>query len=124
LLGALTAQQHSASLTTLYGKRVYMTKFLQAYTEANPADVVLASMTVDTQNALTVTGTGKTYAAVAKLARTLEAVNVKVGTNSAPSNTPYFTNITLSGVSASSQGVAFTIKAIIDPGVTSGSSNK
>lgn len=124
LLEALTAQQHSASLATLYGKRVYMTKFFQAYTEQNPGDVVLASLSIDNQNTLVATGTGKTYAAVAKLARTLEAANVKVGTNAAPGNTPYFTNVTLSGVTASSQGVAFTINATIDPGVTSGSSNK
>lgn len=123
LLDALTAQQHSASLPALYDKRVYMTKFFEAYIEANPADVKLTSLGIDTDNILAINGVGKTYAAVAKLARTLEAANVKVGSNAASTNPPYFTNVTITGVSSSSQGVSFTITATLDSGVTSASTN-
>jgi Tfp pilus assembly protein PilN len=122
LLDALTAQQHTASLSSLYDKRVYMTKFFQAYTEANPSEVTLNTLAVDNQNIITVNGIGKSYAAIAKLARALAADNVEVGSNAAPSNSPYFTGVAISGLSASAQGVAFTIHANLDSGVTSGNS--
>jgi Tfp pilus assembly protein PilN len=123
LLDALTAQQHSASLPSLYAKRVYMTKFFDAYTEANPSEVRLNSLGIDTANTLIVNGVGRSYAAVAKLARTLEASNVKVGPNAASTNPPYFTSVTITSVASSNQGVSFTINAAIDPGVTSASIN-
>ena len=58
-----------ASLPSLYGQRVYMTKFLQAYSASDPTAVSLNSLTIDTTNKLTVEGSGQSYAAVAKLAR-------------------------------------------------------
>lgn len=128
LLDAFTAEQHLASLPGLYSQRVYLTKFFDAYTQANPQDVTLNSMTVDQSNNLTVDGAGKTYASVAKLARALSASNVKVGTGAQASNSPYFTNVQITSVSnsgagtgAKGGGVQFSITATLQSGVTSGS---
>jgi Tfp pilus assembly protein PilN len=120
LVDALTAEQHLASLPSLYEKRIYMTKFFEAYTSASPGDVSLTSMTIDSQNALVVNGVGATYASVAKLARALEAANVSVGTTAAANNTPYFSGVTITNVSSTTaHGVSFTIGATLDTGVTS-----
>jgi Tfp pilus assembly protein PilN len=120
LTDALTAQQHLASLGGLYEKRVYMTKFFKAYSEADPTQVTINSLALDAQNAMIVNGNGTSYAAVAKLARALEASNVKVGTGAAESNSPYFTNVTIKNVSSTASGVSFTLDATIDTEVTSG----
>jgi hypothetical protein len=108
----------------LYDKRVYMTKFLQAYSDVDPTDTTLGSLAIDTQGALIVRGSGKTYASVAKLARALEAANVKVGPNAAEGNTPYFTNVEIADVAGTSGGVAFTLNVNLNPEVTSGSSSR
>jgi Tfp pilus assembly protein PilN len=127
IIDAYTAEQHLASLPGLYSQRVYMTKFFDAYTQANPQDVTLNSMNVDQSNLLTVNGSGKSYAAVAKLARALEAANVKVGNGAQASNTPYFTNVHIMNVqnsgagTNSKSGVQFSIEATLQSGVTSGS---
>jgi Tfp pilus assembly protein PilN len=121
LMDALTAQQHLASLPGLYDKRAYMTKFLQAYTDVNPTDVTLSSMALDGQNALVVRGSAKTYASVAKLARALEAANVKIGPNAAEGNTPYFASVAIADVASASNGVGFTLNVNLNPEVTSGS---
>jgi Tfp pilus assembly protein PilN len=127
LIEAFTAEQHLASLPGLYSQRVFMTKFFDAYTQANPQDVTLNSMAVDQSNMLTVSGSGKNYAAVAKLARALEAANVKVGSGAKATNAPYFTNVQIvtvrnSGAGANNKtGVQFSIEASLQSGVTSGS---
>jgi Tfp pilus assembly protein PilN len=121
LTNALTAQQALASLPSLYSQRIYMTKFLQAYTTADPTTTTLTSLTVDAQNNLTLVGVATDYSAVAKLARAISASNVSIGLNSAASNTPYFNNVTISSASADGQtGIDFTINAVIDPGALSG----
>lgn len=114
LLDALTAQQHSAALADLYAQRVYMTKFLGAYTEANPGNVTLNSMTIDSQNAMIVSGTASSYAVLAKLARALEAANVKVGTDASANNEPYFTGVTITSASnTTGKGITFTLNATV-----------
>lgn len=119
IIEALTAQQHLASLPELYSQRVYMTKFFTALSESDPSDITLSSLNIDGLNQLTVTGGARAYASVAKLARALAVTNVKVGTGSAPSNPPYFTNVNITEVSkATSQGVSFTIQATMQPGAT------
>jgi Tfp pilus assembly protein PilN len=130
IIDAYTAEQHLASLPGLYAQRVYLTKFFDAYTQANPQDVTLTSMTIDQSNNLTVNGAGKTYAAVAKLARALAAANVTVGTGAQSSNTPYFTNVQITSVQNSGAGttnkggVQFNISATLQSGVTSVSHNQ
>lgn len=119
LIDAMTAQQHLAALPGLYDKRTYLTKFFGAYSEANPSELNLLSMTIDEQNLMVVTGKGKTYASVAKLARALEVSNVKVGTGANETNQPYFTNVNITSVS-SSQGINFTLTATLGSGVVSG----
>jgi Tfp pilus assembly protein PilN len=119
LTDALTAQQHLAVLPSLYEKRVYMTKFFEAYSAANPADVTLSSMNIDAGNAMIVTGTGKSFAAVAKLDRALEASNVKVGKDASASNEPYFSGVSITSLDNGAKGVNFTVHATLGIGVTS-----
>jgi Tfp pilus assembly protein PilN len=120
LVDALTAQQHSASLPTLYSQRVYLTKFFAAYAASNPKEVTLSSLTVDASNALAVNGTATSYAAAAKLARALEASNVSVGPDAKGSNQPYFTNVALQSASRSGGRVSFTLNAVLSTEVTHG----
>lgn len=124
LTDAMTAQEHLDSLNSLYNKRVYMTKFFDAYSQADPTDAVLNSLTVDQSNTLTVSGEAKTYAEVAKLDRALEASNVQVGQDAKPSNTPYFTNVTITNVNADAKGVSYTITAMMGSGVTEANSGQ
>jgi len=101
----------------LYSQRVYMTNFFHAYTEADPTDITLSSLTVDTSNNLTVQGLGKSYASVAKLARALTAA----GGTSSPTYQPFFTNVQITSVAGTpGRGVAFSIGATLQSGVTSG----
>ncbi len=120
LLSAYTAEEHLASLPSLYGQRVYITKFLQAYSASDPTAVTLNSLQVDAQNNLTIEGTGQTYAAVAKLARALADSNVTVGTGASPTNMPYFSNVQIGQLDYTpGQGVTFTLSAILSSGVVS-----
>ena len=124
LVDALTAEQHLAALPGLYGQRVYMTKFFDAYQQADPKAISIGSMEIDTTNIMTVSGSAKSMADIAKLDRALEASNVKVGANASLSNSPYFTNVTITSDSKSGGAndpqskVAFTIKATLSGGVT------
>lgn len=119
IVEALTAHEHLKSLPDLYSKRVYMTKFFKALSESDPADITLSSMTIDSTNLLTVSGGARTYATVAKLARALSAANVEVGTDHAPTNMPYFSNVNITeATKTSGQSVGFTIQAQMQPGVT------
>src|SRR5476649_1828899 len=95
LVDALTANEHLASLPGLYGQRVYLSKFLAAYTQAQPAVATIGSLQIDPQGALTIVGTAPTYADVAKLARALAASNVTVGASASSSNSPNFTNVNI-----------------------------
>ena len=113
LTDALTAQQHLDSLKGLYGKRVYMTKFFDAYQQADPANDVLNSLQLDESNLLTISGVAKSYADVAKLDRALEASNVRVGLDAKSGNEPYFTDVTITNVSEDNQGVSYTMTATV-----------
>jgi hypothetical protein len=120
LLDALTAEQHLASLPGLYGQRVFISKFLQAYSQADPTVIKLSSMTVDSSNDLTVQGVANSYASVAKLARALAASNVTVGANAAASNQPYFSDVAISNLSFTpGTGVAFSLNAVLSSEVVS-----
>lgn len=119
IVDALTAHEHLKSLPDLYAKRVYMTKFFKALSESDPADITLSSMTIDSTNLLTVSGGARTYATVAKLARSLSVANVEVGTGHAPTNLPYFSNVSITeATKATGQAVGFTIQAQMEPGAT------
>lgn len=120
LSDALTAQQHLASLSNLYGQRVYMSKFLDVYMHSAPSDLTLASLNLDESNQLTVTGNAKSYASVAKLARALEDQNVSLGANAAPTNTPYFSDVSIQTASRTTDKVNFSLSATASSGVTSG----
>ena len=101
---------------------------LDAFGQANPNDVILNDLKVDPGEALVVAGTAKSYFAVAKLAKALEASNVKVGDGAADNNIPYFKNVNITSTTLVSGGqlaptakqVNFTLTAVADPGVVSG----
>lgn len=119
IIEALTATEHLKALPDLYAKRVYMTKFFKALSESDPADITLSSLDIDNTNLMTVSGGSRTYASVAKLARALSVSNVEVGTNHAPTNEPYFSNVVITEAAKSSgQTVGFTIQAQVQPGAT------
>jgi Tfp pilus assembly protein PilN len=118
LTDALTAEQHLAALPGLYGQRVYMTKFFDAYQQADPKTISISAMNIDPTNVLTVVGTSGTMAEIAKLDRALEGSNVKVGTSAAPTNSPYFSNVSISSDSRAGNKVNFTIKATLSGGIT------
>jgi hypothetical protein len=109
-----------AALPGLYAQRAYFTKFFAAYGTANPGEVSLGSLTLDVGNTLTAVGSAQSYAAVGKLARALEAVNVTVGADAKKDNLPYFTNVTIQAVGRSSNQITFTLVATMSPGVISG----
>ncbi len=120
IVEALTAQQHLDSLKTLYSKRVYLTKFFTAYSQADPKDISIASLNIDSQNIMTVSGAGASFASVAKLAKALEALNVTVGTGSASGNSPYFSNISITNAAAvNGRGVNFSLTATVESGALS-----
>jgi hypothetical protein len=122
LIPAMTAQQHLSSLSSLYGKRVYLTKFFQAYMQADPVDVFITSMGIDPNNVMTINGTAPSYAEVAKVARALEASNVKVGAGASESNSPYFSDVSITSVASPARGkVDFAVSATLQPEVTSAS---
>ncbi len=120
LADALTAQQHLVALPGLYAERVFFTKFFNAYGEANPQQVSLTSLTISADNTLAVNGTAPSYAAVAKLARALEAENVTVGKTANKDNQPYFTEVAIQSASRSNNQVSFTLHAALASGATSG----
>jgi hypothetical protein len=123
LLDALSAEYDLESLPVLYSQRVYFSKFFTAYSAADPTTITVNSVSVDATRILVASGTARTYADVAKLARAMQASNITVGTNSSPSNTPYFSNVTLSNLSSATagNGVTFKITAQVGSGVISGS---
>src|SRR5476649_2012904 len=112
LIDALTANQHLASLPGLYGQRVYLSKFFNAYSQADPTTISISSLQVDSTGALTVVGSSPSYSEVAKLARAMDASNVTIGQNASNSNNPYFTDVNITSVDNSDRvGVTFTISA-------------
>ncbi len=120
LLDALTAQQHLAALPGLYNQRAYLTKFFTAYTQANPSEVQLSSLALDASGSLTVNGTGLSYAAIAKLAKALEAVNITIGSGASATNQPYFTSVAIQSANRSNNRISFTLTATLSSEVTRG----
>jgi hypothetical protein len=120
LIPAMTAQQHVTSLSSLYKKRVYLTKFFEIYSEATPVDVTISSVAISEDGLLTASGTAPSYAEAAKVSRALAACNVKVCQNANSNNSPYFTNVTLSASGSSNKtGITFSINASVAAEVTS-----
>ena len=113
IIDALTAQQHLDSLATLYAGRIYVTKFFAAYTAVNPTDVALNALTINSDNTMLATGTGKSYASVTKLVHALEAAK---NTDS----TKQFTAVDLQSAGRQTGGVNFSLAIVMAQGVTSG----
>jgi Tfp pilus assembly protein PilN len=124
LVDALSANQRLQSLPGLYDKRVYISKFFNAYAAATPTTVTIDALAIDSTNTLSVHGVAASYADVAKLSRSLAAYNVTVGPNANANNIPYFTGVTIKSVSMQAKaGIDFSINATLGSGATSGENN-
>lgn len=115
-----TTQRHLESLGGLYANQVKMSKFFTVLASVSNKDVSISSVSLDTANKLTVTGTARSYNSASKLAAAMEASNVTLGENASPSNQPDFTSVLLNALSGESGKVSFTITADVATGVTNG----
>ena len=121
LIDALTAQQDLASLPITNAKRVFLTKFFQAYSTASPTTIAINNLSVDQANVLKVAGVADSYATVTKLAYAMAADNISIGVGASSSNQPYFTNINITDTSRDQSGkVDFDITATVGTGALSG----
>ncbi|QQR52983.1 PilN domain-containing protein [bacterium] len=120
LMDALNAQQHLASLGSLYSNRILFTKFFEAYVAASPTDVTIDAITVNDQNVLVVTGNAKNFAAVAKLQRAMSRGN-KTGINKDVPTSGYFSSVNIPTANNSgNKGITFMINASVSQEVLSG----
>ena len=120
LMTALNAQQHVAALGPLYTNRVLFTKFFEAYVTASPLDVTIEALTVNDQNVLVVTGTAKTFSAVAKLQRSMSRVSNSCVCTDVP-NSAYFSSVNIpTATSSGNSGVKFIINGVVSQEVLSG----
>ena len=113
IIEALTAQQHLNALPGLYQRRVYLSKFYDAYGQVNPVDVKLNALSVDAANLLTVSGTATTYASVAKLAKAMEAERI---TNSELAFGP----VLISDATKVEKTISFTLSTTVEGGTIRG----
>jgi len=121
LQDAVTTQRHLDSLPVLYSQRVYLSKFFDVLISVSPQGFGVSRINIDSQNVIKFNGRAKSYTLAAKFAKALEASNVTIGSGAAAANTPYFSNIDLSGVSAASDGsVDFSVTATMSKEVTNG----
>jgi len=116
----LTLQAKANALPSLYSQRSTMTKLFGTLASIEPQDVDFTNVAVSNSSQLTITAEGKSYLAAARVTDALQAANVSVGTGAQASNTPFFTNVQLSGVTLQSGKTGYSITATIDPGATSG----
>jgi Tfp pilus assembly protein PilN len=120
LQDAVTAQQHLSTLNSLYGQRIYMSKFFNVLQTFSPQGVSISSASLSTDNNLTITGSAKSFDLVTKFAKALEGSNTQVGPNAAPSQQPFFSGLNLSTVSNNNGLITFSITTQVSPEVTSG----
>lgn len=125
LKDAVTVSQHLDSLTTLYGQRVFISRFLVALQEVAPTGISVSELELSDTNELTVTTKAKSYPLATKFTKALEASNVSVGSNAAATQQPYFTSVNLSGVTESGTdgSVSFKLKMQMASEVTANGSN-
>lgn len=113
IIDALTAQQHLNALPGLYQRRVYLSKFYDAYGQVNPVDVKLNALSVNATNVLTVSGTATTYASVAKLSKAMEAERITSGELA-------FGPVLIVDTTKVQNTISFTLSTTIEGGTLSG----
>jgi Tfp pilus assembly protein PilN len=107
----LSLQARAAALPGLFGKRLYITKLLSTLSTNQPADVAFSSFSL-TQNSVSISATGKSYQAAARIALALQQAKTNGQLD--------FTNVVLSAVSVSGTTTSYSITATVNPQVTSG----
>lgn len=115
-----TTQRATDSLGQLYNNQVKVSKFFTVLGSVSNNDVSINSVSLDSANKLTVTGTARSYNSAAKLAEAMKASNVTLGQNASPSNPPDFNNVLLNALNGDQGKVSFTITATVATGVTHG----
>lgn len=118
LPAAVTAQQHLLSLNQLYTEQIQFSRFFSVLQELAPQGVGVMTIGVGADNSLDVSASARSYDLVTKFTKALEAANVTLGNNASASQTPYFTEVNLQGVSDDGGGVSFKLQAKMSPEVT------
>jgi len=115
LTDALTAQATLTSLPALYDSRTYFSKFVPIVAAAMPADVNISSMATDTNNLLTITGTGASAFSVDRFYESLKAAGAKTTAGA------YFSNVALPSIVKDPTGNAsFSLSATVSIGAING----
>lgn len=118
LADMLTLQQHLADLPALYSQRAYLTHFFTIMQSLAPGEISVNTLTFNnTANTLTISGHGKSFAAIDKYVKVLEggsSVSVDKDGN------PYFSSVTINGVSNDSKTSSFNITLTVNSEVTNG----
>lgn len=120
VIGALTAQQRLDALSTVWTQRVYMSKFFEAYEQANPNDVTLNDLAIDSNNQLQVSGMAGSYKSVSKLAEAMMQENVTFGKDAKSVNQPYFTSVAIRSANSTDAGLSFAITASLSSEAVNG----
>lgn len=124
LVKAVTAQQHLLSVVDLYNNRAYISRFFENMQDVLPTGVALESLEIGNDNLVTISGSSQSFAQANKFAKALQADNVEIGADAAPSKPPYFTDITLASADAAPNGtVSFKITAQMSGDVTAAASS-
>jgi Tfp pilus assembly protein PilN len=118
---AVTLAQHLDSLNNMADQKVRITRFFDVLQTVVPQGLAVSALSINDANVLEVNATARSYSLATKFAKALEASNLEVGPNAAPSNPPYFTDVNLSAVSRNGgNGVDFKLTTQMAPEVTHG----
>jgi Tfp pilus assembly protein PilN len=117
----LTAQQQIVQLGALLKRKVYVSKLFAVLSEVSPSpkELAVSSMTSDDTGLLTAKVTAKSFYTATRAVAALAASNISVGSKAQSTNTPDFSNISLSAVDSDTSGiVSFTVTMQPGTGVT------
>ncbi len=113
----LSTQQRLAALPALYSQRQVMTNLYGILSGVEPNDAAFTAVTLDSSNLLTISASGRSYLAAARIAKALEQSNTAAAGSA---GAPRFSNVQLSSVTLSSGLTSFTITATVNQGVLNG----
>jgi Tfp pilus assembly protein PilN len=117
---AATAQQHLASMTTLYNQTGNFSKFFQVLQDFVPQGIAVSTITISPDNTVELTATAQNFDLITKFAKALEQSNTEVGKNASPTSKPYFTNIQIQNAENGNSGVDFKLTTQMSSEVTGG----
>jgi hypothetical protein len=107
LNNVVTLQQHITDLGPLYKQRIYLTNFFATMQNVATTDISVNNLTYQTTSGnLAITGHAKSFAAVDKYVKILEA---GIKDAKAQDGAPYFSNIVISGLSKDGTTTNFSL---------------